>query len=219
MSHLKGRVLSSFVIAQVSLAGACASEEQDHSNLPALGDGIEEGRTAAGQQTTMQKGLHLAGIDPDVAAANGFRVVTYADGSQQAIPTDPNDPERQPSPIVGPEQDNRRTVFDEKFGNCGWSFIEADQTGPHTIWIRSGFHVNEQAVGVRWTIELQDENGFSYQGYTGEIDPGADWHDWWEPITQYGWSSQDVLTSSYALLWWGGICTSGGPGIFWHVSY
>lgn len=164
-----------------------------------------------------QFGMNIVGFDADTAAANGYKIITLDDGGQQSVPIDPNDKTKEPSKVVYPN--STEVVQDTVYGDCGYSYIEADQTGPHTIWINSGFGLNGPAVAYQWTIELTDENGTSYQGDAGGLPGQARWNRFWDGLNQYGWSSQDVLTSSWAQKADGSICTSGGPGIFWYVSY
>ncbi|GLZ77337.1 hypothetical protein Afil01_21440 [Actinorhabdospora filicis] len=165
-----------------------------------------------------QFGMWITGFDADVAAANGYEIVTYPDGSQQSVPADPDDETREPSAVLHPN--STQVVHDEKWGDCGYSFIEGDQVAPHTIWLRSGFKVNGPAIGFQWTIELQDENGISYQG-DGHGLPGTSdrWDRYWDDLNQYGWSTQDVVSPSWVQKADGSICVSYGPGIFWYVTY
>lgn len=170
--------------------------------------------------TYKQRGMDVVGFDAEVAAANGYKIVTYADGSQQSVPVDPADKTKEGSPIVSPGV-MPQVVQETVHGNCGYSFIEGNQVGAHKIWLRSGFGLSKgpPAVSYRWTIELQDKYGFSYQGSRGSLALRETWSKTWDNLNQYGWSSHDVLRSSYALRANGSICTSGGPGIFWYVHY
>lgn len=180
---------------------------------------------SAGPPTTatdfrLQRGMNLVGFDATVAKAHGFKIVTYADGSQQAVPANPHDKTRKPSPIV-PKADQRRpgamsasVAQDTVWGNCGYSYIEGAQDAAHQIWLNSGFHVNNWATSYSWLISLYDRNGHSYVGASGGLNFRNDWHRFWDGRQQYGYSIDEVESSySYAFIWYGGICVSGGPWI------
>jgi hypothetical protein len=112
------------------------------------------------------------------------------------------------------------TAQDTVYGNCGYSYIEGAQSASHKIWLRSGFHVNDSAVQYAWLISLYDRNGHSYQGSSGGLAFRHDWSKLWENLNQYGYSIDEVEAgSSYAVLYWGGVCVSGGPWISLSIRY
>jgi hypothetical protein len=186
--------------------------------LTALASPASAEQAPAAPTKHLQRGMSVVRFDAKVAAANGYKIVTYADGSQQSVPVDPTDTTKEASPIVPAGGVSANVNQNTVYGNCGYSFIEADQTGPHKIWIRSGFHVNRGAVAYTWVIELWDDNGSSYQGSSGGLLNRQDWSHTWNNLTQYGYSLEEVLPgSSDAVLNNGSVCTSGGPWILWFV--
>jgi hypothetical protein len=167
---------------------------------------------------TLQRGMNTTGFDAKVAAAHGYKIVTYADGSQQSVPVNASDKSKKPSAIVHPQSGvNLYTAQDTVYGDCGYSFIESDIVGTHKVNIRSGYKVKETSVYHGWSIYLSDNNGDSYQGNSG-ANASASWSKWWDNLTQVGSSFEEVRTSSYALLIDGEVCTSGGPYVLLYVS-
>jgi hypothetical protein len=166
----------------------------------------------------IQRAFNVVGFNAAVARSHGYKIVTYANGSEQSVPIN-RASGLQPGPVVylhrassGVEPDavTQNTVY----GTCGSSFIEGEKSANHQIWLTSGFSVTPApAVAEAWVIELEDENGTSYQGASGPID-SKKWSHTWDDLNQYNYSFDDVLTSSSATLSNGEVCTSGGPGIF-----
>lgn len=166
--------------------------------------------------------MHLVGFDAKVAAAHGFRIVTYPDGSQQSIPANPRDGSKKASSVLRDAGVRPSFAEDTVYGDCGYSYIEADQERPHTIWMRSGFvlKIGSYIEKYYWIVELDDQNGTSYQGSNGGPLHTNAWSHTWDPLTQYGWSTESVVPdNSFVLLTDGSICTAGSPTIKLYVSY
>ena len=164
----------------------------------------------------LQRGMNVESFDAKIAAENGYKIVTYADGSQQSVPIDKNDKTKTPSPILqksGVNANAQSTVY----GNCGYSFIESETSGAHQVDIRSGYSVTSTAIFHGWSIYLSDDNGDSYQGHSG-VNASSSWSKWWDNLNQYGYSFEEVRTSSYAQLANGSRCYSGGPYLVVYVS-
>jgi hypothetical protein len=177
----------------------------------------------------IQQGMYGVRFDPAIAAAHGYKIVTYSDGSQQSIPIDSGDTSKHASAIIGAATVTKgkklitpdTIVEGTSYGDCGWSFVEADQFAPHTIWMRSGFTVNDTIESFNWLVELEDKNGTSYQGANSPGPPGGpSWSGLWDPLNQYGSSLEEVIPSySYAWMENGELCVSGGPYLVIYVSY
>ena len=132
------------------------------------------------------------------------------------MPIDKNDPTKTASPVLhkgGVTANVQSTVY----GDCGYSFIESEPSGAHQVDIRSGYKVNSTAIFHGWSLYLSDDNGDSYQGNSG-VNASSSWSKWWDNLNQYGYSFEEVRTSSYAQLANGSRCYSGGPYLVVYVS-
>lgn len=171
----------------------------------------------------VKQGMYVTGFDAAVAKAHGYKLVTYANGDEQAVPINPRSGLPKGTLLVkasakgGITPDNGAS--NKVYGNCGDSWIAADQVGPHKINLTSGFDVIMPAASYNWDIQLEDINGISEQGAKGTLPPGfSSWDDDWPNLTQYDFSVDQVLTGSYAILDDGELCNSVGPKIDWDLS-
>jgi len=172
----------------------------------------------------IRAGMTLVGFDAKIAKAHGYKIVTYADGSQQSVPVNSKDKTKKKSPILRPGAKgavkaaavNQDTVY----GDCGWSYIEGEVIGTHKVWVRSGLGGGPAAVDEAiWRITLADKNGQSYQGANGSSATNS-WSHTWPSLNQYGWSQEWVLEGqSYAWYTDGSLCYAGEPFIQYYVSY
>ena len=173
--------------------------------------------TTSPTHDTLQRGMNLEGFNAAVAKANGYKIVTYANGDEQAVPVHPKAGLRD-SPLLvktksgGLHADNSST--DGIYGNCGYSWITSTQTGTNQIKIQSGFNVAPAAVYFNWFVSLNDANGSSTQGAGGYLDFDPSWTGTWTDLYQYEYSIDEVLSDeSFATLDNGEVCSSAGPWV------
>lgn len=184
---------------------------------------------AAQADEVVEQGMNLTGFDPAVAQANGYKIVTYANGEQQSVPIDESSalPKseilrpgavRQPSvpkvsePASSTTAAANPTDYNEVRGNCGVSWIRVTKTGSHKVTLVSGFkQVPYTAVDWSWTVSLSDRNGTSHQT-AGGVMAGTSASRIWQNLNQYGWTF-DYVASGTAILINGSICTSGHPDV------
>lgn len=199
------------------LAGSQAAWATDAANgapdLPA------SAAPTSADSTNASAELQLTDFDATVAAAHGYKIVTYPDGSRQSVPIDPNSG-LQPSQVLPSSSTSdggiSPNVQSTVYGDCGASFIEGAATGTHKIYLRSGFSLFEAYAPpaiVKWTIELKDKNGTSFQGWSGGVLPKRSWSHEWDGLNQYGYSNDFVEPTSEAILTDGSVCFSVGPSI------
>jgi hypothetical protein len=96
-------------------------------------------------------------------------------------------------------------------GNCGASWIYLDGIGGLRIQVNTGYQVTAAVLWSDWWVDIFDQRGASEQYYGAGANGGT-----WGTTNSYGgmaagYSWAEVSTSSYAVLWYGAICTSGGP--------
>lgn len=107
-----------------------------------------------------------------VAKAHGYKIVTYANGDEQAVPVNPKSGLRK-SPILtktsraGIHPDNSGS--DTVYGTCGDSYVSAVQISTNHIDLDSGFDVVDPVVYVDWDVYLSDANGTSTQGASAHL--------------------------------------------------
>ena len=118
--------------------------------------------SAVSEEKYLDEGMYIGGIDEAVAERNGFQVVTNADGSQMSVPVteeakrlyeergiDPNDRRYYPTGTNAP------FGYDERFGWCGSSYIQAiKHTGDYLV-VDTGFNVILPTVSGQWLIWAQ----------------------------------------------------------------
>lgn len=200
-----------------AVAGVLLLAPTAHAATTAGVQQVQPGSVKAGAQY-LQRGLTAVRFDPAVAAAHGFKIITLPDGSQQSVPVNPKDHRKPSPPIKAPRPGSvtPNVTQDTEYGDCGYSFIEGDVVGTHTIYLRSGFGISPDrptAVGYNWSIALYDDNGVSYQGASGGLEFRSSWSGEWDDLTQYGTSLDDVTDFSDAVLYDGTVCGSYGPFI------
>jgi hypothetical protein len=128
-------------------------------------------RTSAG-------GLQVGGFDKQVAAANGYTVVTLPDGSQTSVRAAdaaavqsgkqlPTGAIYRPAAKPGTVSPND---FDDQPGSCGDSFVYLFATGGAQAILGTGFIVNADWPSVwyiNWRVNIHDNGGDSTQsGYS-----------------------------------------------------
>jgi len=204
--------ISSFVrrtaaVGAVAIALSAAAAGQAHASAH---------RTPPVTHFLEKQGMYVGGFDAAVAKAHGYKIVTYANGDQQAVPVNsksglPKGPLLVKASArkggVSPDNSSGDTVY----GDCGYSWIAGEQTGTHQIELSSGFGVDDAAVEYSWTVQLSDENGTSTHHASGTLALDSSWSDEWTGLNQYDYSIDEALTSSYAIMDDGSVCYSGGP--------
>ena len=190
-------VTSAAVLVLTALAGVSpASAEPQKIQPPAV--------TTAG--------MNAIGYDESIAEANGFRIVTYPDGSWETVavtrpakaieaayggPTliDPN------APVA-----SKVTVY----GNCGSSYIQVLRSG--SAWrANTGYSVTAPVANrISWTVQVASLGGLP--SYTWPPAPtGAIWNGAITFATGGFGGSVFVTPGSSVLLINGTICSSGSP--------
>jgi hypothetical protein len=170
--------------------------------------------TAPLRHTTVKQGMYFEGFNAAVAKAHGYKIVTYANGDEQAVPVNPKSGLRK-SPILTPTSrtgihpDN--SASDTVYGSCGDSYVSAVQISTNHIDLDSGFDVYYPVVYVDWDVYLSDANGTSTQGASAALLDDVEWGHAWDDLYQYEDTIDQVSTGSYVVLIDGQECFSAGP--------
>ncbi len=170
--------------------------------------------------------LLLVGFDRSIAAANGFAVVEFDDGSQASIPTgflgsvtDATEAVRVGAAVVfahtpGSSLTGAATQSEIIAGNCGLSWFYLD-TFRRQYRVSTGFTINSDwapAVAYRW-VTWVDGPGWAneWRTFVGALRFERSWQTWWlRRDRPPGWYAGEVVSGTVVLSD-GSICVSGGP--------
>lgn len=154
---------------------------------------------AESAETSHKVGLSVVDIDEDVARSAGFEVVRDDNGKALGV--------RRPGEVAVLNE------YDVKPGNCGWSDLSLHATGGGQASLDTGWGTNDLAIAFHWQVDILDARGVSAQTWGGPYN--GYFFDGWRTLSlAYGWAYGDVRSStSWALLWWGGICSSVGLSV------
>lgn len=143
--------------------------------------------------------MRIVGFDEEVARRHGYRIVTLPGGRRASVraPT--------PTPALRPAG----TVE----GDCGFSYVELDPEGVGYYRVRTGFHVNDRAVEYRWKVNVAGPILNRHHTWDGRLRGRHDWRGSRRgAIKAEGYHEATVVPpESFAILWHGGFCYSGGP--------
>jgi hypothetical protein len=179
------------------------------------------------QETFVEQGMAITGFDEKVAAANGYTLVTYANGDRQTVPVDEGSV-RPRSALLKASRDGRfmassavseqrlsagNTDFNEVWGNCGKSWIRLSKTKRWTVGVVSGFsNLPFGAVTWSWDVQLADSVGVRHETFGAALPlPDRAAHGWFN-IRQVNFSYAFVY-SGVAILANGFVCTPGHPDV------
>ena len=168
--------------------------------------------------TSSQRGMEVIGFNRAVAEAHGYEIVTLPDGRQASVPKAEAEHARAAGTMAGLQPDAQ----DTKFGTCGYSYVELDDGGGGGVaYLRTGFHVNFDAISYAWWVQITDNNGRSHQNWGSALTFQTDWTSGILKLGLYagGDAKAEVIPdNSWALLVTGSICVSGGPEVTQFIS-
>ena len=148
--------------------------------------------------------MRIVGFDRKVAEAHGFEIRTAPDGREYSV--------KKGAAAVAAEDVSAQTVV---YGNCGSSWLYYNAIGNSSNKIETGFQLNQAATSYWWLVVMTDGGGQSNRTWAGGLLLRTRWG-----VTStvtgmtHGFSDAYVSTASSAILWNGGVCTSGGPSDF-----
>ncbi|BCJ66146.1 hypothetical protein [Polymorphospora rubra] len=175
---------------------------------------------------TTSKGLEVAGFDAEVAAKNGYAIVTLPDGSRTSVRKELAESVSKgvtapTGAILPPDGDYGTLGYDAEDGTCGLSWVRLLAMGSGNADLGTGFTVRLDWPGIwdiNWRVNITDAGGSSQQ--TGYGAPSGTWT----------WSSTRILHLtpslatagipfySYVLLQDGTICYSLGPSTTEYIT-
>ncbi|GAA1571323.1 hypothetical protein GCM10009678_62540 [Actinomadura kijaniata] len=211
---LANRNLARTVLVPALVLGAvCSSSAAFASTGGHAAPVAKDGNAAPVVKREMKRGMTLVRFDAAVAKANGYKIVTYANGDQQSVPIARNS-KKPKSPILrhGKGVKAANSDYDKVVGNCGTAWIAVRQTARNKVQVGTGFTVSSPAISYGWKIKLSDRNGTSAQSAGGALAARTQWARTWSNLNQYGWTF-DHVEKGAAHLANGGVCFAGRPGV------
>lgn len=168
--------------------------------------GAKGGEPGTGSMTTVS----VTGLVTDKPDSAGRVQVQLANGKVIAIPAGEKDrvmdyaarePDVSPNDVV--------------VGNCGSSFIEVElKENDHPVRMRTGFRVNTAAVAYGWQAEISGP-GFSHSyDSAGALALSRSWDGSYDSPRDHLQGTYEAVVASeqsFAVLWTGAVCISGGP--------
>lgn len=106
----------------------------------------------APQTTTEYRPMVAKGYDAQVAAANGFQIVTNADGTQSSVPVTAAAKAQLQQAAERRAQLQSSTVSPQGVGNCGESWASGSKIANDTVAFSTGFQVFLAATHHTWTV-------------------------------------------------------------------
>jgi hypothetical protein len=149
-------------------------------------------------------GMQIVGFDRAVAAAHGYEIKTAPDGREYSV-------KKGATATAAGGISTQNIVY----GNCGSSYLWYNAIGNSSNRIQTGFNLNQAATSYWWLVVMRDGGGQSSRNWAGGLLLRTSWG-----VTStvtgmtHGFSDAYVSTASSAILWNGGVCTSGGPSDF-----
>lgn len=175
---LKARILTAMMTAAILVVGPVTAANAD-TGAP----------TPTSESDTVYTPMVVAGYDAKVAEANGFKIVTHADGSQESVPV------TGAAAAQHKRADQLRAADQKSVGTsaaltvCGDSWLSGAKVDNNVVVFQTGFIVYRAAYEHTWTVYA-----------TGAI-------------TGNSWSTSGPGPASGNRSWEGGIGNVIGPGI------
>lgn len=146
--------------------------------------------------TLTETTMHVGGFNAAVAEAHGYEIRTAPSGEQYSVEKG-SPPDAKPAGEVG--------------GSCGRSWVYETAQGNRTVWLETGYQVISGTNAHSWSVRLRDPGGSSTVGY-----PSHGTNGYWVSNRYVGGltpgdASATVTVGSWAELWDGRVCYSGGP--------
>ncbi|GIJ46661.1 hypothetical protein Val02_35470 [Virgisporangium aliadipatigenens] len=169
--------------------------------------------TAAPAGKRVERGMVITGFDEGVAHRNGYKIVTYPDGTKQSVPIDGRSAKRK-GPVLkvqrAARQNNDRN---EVWGNCGKSWIALSKVRRWTVSVASGFtNAPYPAVAWSWNVQLADSVGTRVESYESVIGLRDYATRGWFNIRQVN-RSYAFIQSGVVVLVNGYVCHPGRPDV------
>ena len=166
--------------------------------LAVLGTGAPAGAAAPTAPRRVEGAMHIGRFDAAVAAAHGYEIRSYPDGTQYSVPR---------GATAGFAPANVVT------GDCGRSWVWEDGIGNASVHLDTGFNVRLPVVGRSWDVTLDDNGGESTQPFSGG--PSGSYWDEGRNVGGLtrgpGYAVVKGGGANFAILIDGGVCYSGGP--------
>lgn len=166
--------------------------------------------SAGDGDTASKKGdMHLVGVTRVVSGpdADGEVQVLLDNGATISVSSEHVDLLLNPTP---PPSTNAIV-----FGDCGYSTVNIGyKSNGYPVRMTTGFHTYDASVEYAWNVFINGPR-YSYNYHaSGNLAFRNDWNGSHNSGSNYpsgGYTATVSPPGSWALLWWGAVCYSGGP--------
>lgn len=168
--------------------------------------------------------MNVTGYDEAAATANGFKIVTYPDGSFESVPvtdaakaivaeygSEREYPEEASVPTKAGDAAARKVTV---YGNCGSSWIDtANAPGAvNNKYAKTGYTVSAPVTNrAIWVVQITSIGGLPTVSWPGGVATGATWSGIGTFNTAGFGGQAYVTTGSSVILINGKVCGSGSP--------
>ncbi|WP_431837972.1 hypothetical protein [Cellulomonas sp. Y8] len=163
----------------------------------------------------------VGGFDADVARANGYKIVTDANGEKRSVPVTAAAKAADAQLLAKQQAEGTVSPLATVVtGDCGSSrIVIADGAGFRDAGISTSFTVNRPAVGYSWFVDITGNSTSTRRTFTGGLLSRTTWqHTFAHTVPAAGTYIASVARTSNAVLNNGTICFSGGPSDSDYIS-
>ncbi|RFA19989.1 hypothetical protein B7R25_10450 [Subtercola boreus] len=150
--------------------------------------------------------MTIHGFDADVAAENGFTIITNAEGIQESIPVS----DSAKALVVAAAQEGHQNTGTLTY-SCGSSWLTMTRAGSTSVYFNTGFKVYLPTLWHSWAVDMFSSRG----GYSVGLDGGPTppvWDDGWTINVGSSFGTHgNVRPGSFAVLTNGAFCYSNSP--------
>jgi hypothetical protein len=179
-------IIAAFVVATLALLPATAANASTVTSDPAPSP------AATPDTTTTYQPMVVHGYDAQVAAENGYKIVTNADGTQDSVPVTAAAAAQQQQADqlrANAQAESQSTATPAVLTECGYDWVSGSKIANNTVAFNTGFLVYLAGTHYTWTVNAV---GF---------------------ITANHWTSSGGGPASGTKNWNGAIPNVIGPGI------
>jgi hypothetical protein len=164
--------------------------------------------------TVIEAPMVAAGFDEDVARANGYQIVTDANGEKRSVPVTAAAKAAEAQLLAKQKAEGTISpLANVVVGDCGSSrIVIVDGPEFRDAGISTSFNVNRPAVNYSWFVDITGNATSTRRTFSGGLAFRTSWqHTFVHTVPAAGTYIASVAKNSNAVLNNGTLCFSGGP--------
>lgn len=204
------RTLASLIVTAALLTGTTGAAGAVEERFESSGERAGSPDSSFGNSYLfIESTMELKGFDEAVAEANGYEILTDANGVQRSVPVSEQaiafeiSRTAELADASDGSSANRTTVT----GNCGTSFVGVTRYG-NRIMVGTGYAVFYPVVARLWVVQIYSFAGLPSFTWTGSS--GASWNSAASFFMSAG-GVASVTPGSSVVMTNGAVCWSGSP--------